>query len=235
MGSELPEDLSLDRPQELLRDRVLARIRQAIVAGRYRPGQRLLEKELCDALDVSRTSVREALRQLEIEGLVEVGPRGRPFVAEMTAVKARQIYEFREVLECAAGRLFVARAPESACAELQALAARFRAALDTGDLVERLAVKQAFYDVLFTHAGNPAIHSVFDQLFHRIGFLRSRSLGQQVRAEARAAELDQIVACLVARDAEGAANALGKHIRMVSAAAVTWLESREAGEESWDA
>lgn len=234
MGADLPEDLSLKQPQELLRDRVLVRIRQAIIAGRFRPGQRLLEKDLCEALDVSRTSVREALRQLEIEELVEVGPRGRPFVAEMTAEKARQIYELREVLECAAGRLFVARAPDSACAELQSLAKRFRAALDTGDLPERLAVKQALYDVLFTHAGNPAMHRVFAQLFHRIGFLRSRSLGQQVRAEARAVELDQIVACLVARDAEGAAAALSQHIRAVSAAAIAWLEGREAGGESWD-
>ncbi len=233
MSDDLADDMALDQPQELLRDRVVIRVRQAIIAGRYQPGQRLLERELCTAMGVSRTSVREALRQLEIEGLVEVGPRGRPFVATMTAEKARHIYEFREVLECAAGRLFIARAPDSVFEDLRRLTARFHDAVSDGDLAERLAVKQEFYDILFLHAGNPAMHKVFDQLFHRIGFLRYRSLGQQVRAVARAAELDEIVARLIARDEAGAADALSRHIRAVGEAAVAWLAAREAGQEGW--
>src|SRR6056297_3546276 len=129
--------VAVERPQMLLRDQVLAKLREAIITGVYRPGERMLERELCEMLGVSRTSVREALRQLEIEELVEVGPRGRPFVALMTAERARHIYEFREVLECAAAPLFIARAPEAAFAELTDLDRRFTAALSTGNLEER--------------------------------------------------------------------------------------------------
>jgi DNA-binding GntR family transcriptional regulator len=224
----------LDRPQELLRDRVVVRVRQAIIAGRYEPGQRLLEKELCEALGVSRTSVREALRQLEIEGMVAVGPRGRPFVAEMNAETARQIYEFREILECAAGRLFIVRAPDTAFYTLSELVDRFHHALSKGDLTERLDVKSEFYSLLFSHAGNRDMHRVFDQLFNRIGFLRYKSLGQPVRAEARAVELQQIVDRLVARDEAGAVAALSQHIRAVGNAAVRWLEMRDGGKDSWN-
>ncbi len=223
----LPDDMLLDQPTLLLRDRVLERLRAAIVGGRFEPGQRLLERDLCDALGVSRTSVREALRQLEIEELVEVGPRGRPFVALMTAARARQIYEFREVLECAAAPMFIARAPDRAFDELTEFDRRFTAALSTDNLEERLAVKEAFYDLLFTHAGNPVMQRVFVQLFNRIGFLRSRSLKQQTRAEARAVELHEIVERLTARDVEGSVAALSRHIRAVGVSAVAWLEAGE--------
>ncbi|MBF9036095.1 FCD domain-containing protein [Rhodobacterales bacterium HKCCE2091] len=225
---DLPDDLALDQPQALLRERVLEKLRAAIVAGRFRPGQRLLERELTDALGVSRTSVREALRQLEIERLVEVGPRGRPYVALMTSKKARQIYEFREILECAAVPLFIARAPDSAFDRLTALAARFRHALDAGDLSERLEVKGTFYDELFTGADNPVMHRTFTQLFNRIGFLRFRSLGEQTRGAARAEELERIVDRLVDRDADGAVAAVRRHLGHVAGAAIAWLEQQEA-------
>lgn len=219
-------DLTLEQPAELLRDRVLAKIRWAIMAGHYPPGGRLLERELCEALGVSRTSVREALRQLEIEQLVATGPRGRPFVAVVTAEAARSIYELREILECAAARLFTARAGPAEMAALQVLAARFRKALESGDLEERLAVKAEFYEVLFKGAGNPDMARVFVQLFNRIGFLRYRSLAKQERAERRASELDDIVERLLERDAEGSEAAIRQHIGAVARAAIDWLESQ---------
>ena len=167
---------AVERPQMLLRDQVLAKLREAIITGVYRPGERMLERELCDMLDVSRTSVREALRQLEIEELVSVGPRGRPFVTEISAEAAREIYEFRAVLETAAVEMFIARAPEAAFAELQRLSGAFADALDRGDIKARLQLKTAFYETLFGHAGNPPMHTVFIRVFNRIGFLRARSL-----------------------------------------------------------
>ena len=220
-------DLTLEQPVELLRDRVLAKIRWAIMAGHYAPGERLLERDLCDALGVSRTSVREALRQLEIEQLVATGPRGRPFVAVVTAEAARSIYELREILECAAARLFTERAGVAEMAALEKLAGRFRKALESGDLEERLTVKAEFYEVLFGGAGNPDMTRVFVQLFNRIGFLRYRSLAKQARAERRAGELDDIVEQLLKRDAEGSVAALRRHIRAVAQAAIDWLETQE--------
>ncbi|MBM9593173.1 GntR family transcriptional regulator [Roseitranquillus sediminis] len=220
-------DLAIERPSLLLRDQVVARLRRAIVTGRYRPGQRLLERELCDAVGVSRTSVREALRQLEIEKLVAVGPRGRPSVALITSAQAREIYEFREVLEAAAIPLFVARAPEAAFRQLEALTDRFAKAVESGDVDERLQVKVEFYEVLFGAACNPSMQTVFIQLFNRIGFLRSRSLRQQDRAQMRSDEMREIVARLVVRDVSGAQAAIVRHVRSVGELAVRHLEELE--------
>lgn len=205
-------DLTIGRPTTLLRDQVVAKLRMAIVSGHYKPGQRLLERELCDSLNVSRTSVREALRQLEIEQLVSVGPRGRPAVATMSSEIAAEIYEFRIVLEKAAVRFFIERAPEQAFEALRVLSRRFADAVQTGDVDERLEIKSRFYDILFTHACNPSMKTVFVQLFNRIGFLRSRSLRQQGNAQVRASEFDELVALIARRETQAAQRAIERHV-----------------------
>ncbi|MCU4652032.1 GntR family transcriptional regulator [Roseibacterium sp. SDUM158016] len=221
---------AVERPQMLLRDQVLAKLREAIITGVYRPGERLLERELCEMLDVSRTSVREALRQLEIEELVSVGPRGRPFVTEISAEAAREIYEFRVVLEKSAVAMFIARAPQTAFAELERLSGAFADALDRGDVKARLQLKSAFYETLFGHAGNPPMQTVFTRLFNRIGFLRARSLRRIDNAALRSAELQEIVDRILARDVAGAQASIERHVRSVGDLAVDYLEtaSREA-------
>jgi len=219
--------LAVDRPQMLLRDQVLVKLREAIVSGIYRPGERLLERELCEVLGVSRTSVREALRQLEIEQLVSVGPRGRPFVAEIDPDAAREIYEFREVLERAAVALFIERAPEPAFERLQELSVAFADALERSDVDARLRIKIAFYDTLFHHAGNPPMQTVFTRLFNRIGFLRARSLRKVDNADLRSGELRAIVERIAARDVEGAQEAIARHVRSVGRIAVEHLERLE--------
>ncbi len=224
--------LAVERPPTLLRDQVLTNLREAIVTGLYRPGQRLLERELCEMLDVSRTSVREALRQLEIEELVSVGPRGRPYVTEIDAETAREIYAFRVVLERAAVEAFVARAPEAAFDDLQRLSDAFAAALDRGDVIARLQVKAAFYETLFGHAGNRPMHTVFIRLFNRIGFLRARSLRRADNAAHRSGELREIVERIAARDAGGAQAAIARHVESVGEIAVRYLET--AREEDRD-
>ncbi len=230
MDSEEDEvlDLAIERPSVLLRDQVVSKLRQAIVTGHYKPGQRLLERELCEALDVSRTSVREALRQLEIEQLVSVGPRGRPTVATLSSAEAAEIYAFRVVLEKAAVAMFIERAPEEAIDALDVLNRRFAAALESGDLAERLRVKSAFYDILFTHAGNTPMKTVFTQLFNRIGFLRSRSLRIQDRARLRSDEMAEIVDRIRARDTAGAQAAIERHVHSVRDIAIRHLQEQEA-------
>lgn len=216
--------LTVERPQMLLRDQVVAKLREAIMTGHYAPGERLLERDLCNALSVSRTSVREALRQLEIEQLVSVGPRGRPFVAALSPAEAREIYEFRVVLERAAVALFIERAPQAAFDWLESLSDEFARALASGSLPDRLRIKTQFYETLFGAAGNASMQRVFRQLFNRIGFLRSRSLGRQENAEHRADELREVVARITARDVAGAQEAIAGHVRSVGDIAARHLE-----------
>jgi len=83
------------------------------LSGRFKPGQRLLEKELCRLTGVSRTSIRESLRQLEAEGLIKVIPNKGPVVATITLNEAIDLYQVRQVLEGLACRLFAERADPS--------------------------------------------------------------------------------------------------------------------------
>src|SRR5262245_22656466 len=98
MTNALPE-LRIARDLPTLRDLTTDKLREAIMTQRFKPGQHLVERDLCEQTGVSRSSVREALRHLEAEGLVERrGNRGL-FVASITADEARQIYEVRAAIE----------------------------------------------------------------------------------------------------------------------------------------
>ena len=102
------------KQDKLVRDKVVDALRQAILDGVLAPGRRLTEKELTELTGVSRTSVREALRGLQAEGLVEESPSRGLRVAVPTAEEIEQIYEVRAELEPLAVRLFVERASQGA-------------------------------------------------------------------------------------------------------------------------
>ncbi len=95
------ESLRIDSPPVTLREMALDRLRKAIVAGTFEPGTRLVERTLCDQLGVSRSVIREVIRHLETEGLIEMGKQG-PIVARLDWHHARQIYDIRALLESAA-------------------------------------------------------------------------------------------------------------------------------------
>src|SRR5579863_5178279 len=96
--------LKVDRSAKTLRELTLAKLRGAIVRGYFRPGARLVEWTLCDELGISRTVVREVLRHLETEGLVEIVARQGPVVARLDPTQVAEIYELRGLLEANAAR-----------------------------------------------------------------------------------------------------------------------------------
>ena len=104
--------LKVHRVVSPVRTQVAENLRQAILGRHFRPGQRLVERELVEATGASRTSVREALRELAAEGLVTSIPNKGTVVTEVTRDEARQLYELRSGLEALAGRLFVERATD---------------------------------------------------------------------------------------------------------------------------
>ena len=84
--------LRITEPPTLVREQAFERLRDAIIGGHFAPGQRLIERELCEAIGISRTSIREVLRRLEAERLVVVEPRRGPTVARVTRKQAEEIY-----------------------------------------------------------------------------------------------------------------------------------------------
>ena len=113
-----PLDLQIEKPESLIRDRIVGAVRDAISAGALEPGRRLTEAELTALTGVSRTSVREALRHLQAVGLVERAPKRGLRVAVLRAADVEHIFEVRGALEPLATELFVKRASSAQVARL---------------------------------------------------------------------------------------------------------------------
>lgn len=206
-----------------VRLQVAAKIREAITQLRFRPGQVLIERELCEATNASRASVREALRQLESEGLVHSVPGKGTSVAGVSQTEARDLYELRGVLESTAGRLFAQRADQEQREQLVALAAQLSRVVDS--TTDFMAAKDAFYEVLFTGAQNAELHRMLKSLHLRITMLRATSLSAPGRLPRSAQELEEIARSAADGDAEATADLCLRHIEVACEAAFSMFES----------
>jgi len=206
-----------------LRSQAVEAIRAEIISGRLAPGQRLIERELCEQLDVSRNTLREAYRQLEAEGFISVVPHRGPTVSEMTDREARGLYEVREALEGLAVRLFVERASAQDLAELERTVELLREAHASGVVTRMLDCKNAFYEVLYRGADNEVLHSQARLLGSRLARLRGRSLAQPDRPAESMAEIEGVLSKVAARDADGAAALWRDHIRNAASSALGTL------------
>jgi DNA-binding GntR family transcriptional regulator len=196
-----------------LRGQVLDLIREGILDFRFKPGQRLVERELIEQIGVSRTTVREVLRELEAEGLVKTIPQKGAIVVVPTPEEAAELYEVRSALEQLAVRNFVERASEETVARLRQTSDAFAAATVAGeDTRTLLRTKDAFYDVLLEGAGNNAIRSILGSLQARVRMLRAASMSNSDRGNSVIDEIDELVAAIEARDADAAAVACAKHL-----------------------
>src|SRR5579875_3134127 len=164
-----------------VREQVEQRLRQAITSGHFRPGDRLIERELRHLLGVSRTSLREALRQLEGDGLVTNIPHKGLVVTTMTAQAAREVYQVRAVVEGLAGRLFAEQATDELRLALQEAMHEVEAALQARDREVLIAAKERFYQVLLSGCGNRTAEIVLQSLHDRIASLRALTLAQPGR------------------------------------------------------
>lgn len=214
----IDKSLRVHRVVSPVRTAVLDNLRQAILTRQFQPGQRLIERELVEATGVSRTSIREALRELGAEGLVTTIPNKGTVVTEVTRDEARQIYELRSSLEALAGRLFVERASDADVANLSQAFSAIEKACASGTGSGALAAKDAFYDVLFRGAGNEPLRQVIAGLHARVTYLRAFSLSQPGRMQRSLEEIRAIMSAVAARDAEAAARACGLHVEQAGQA-----------------
>ncbi|MHA6615804.1 GntR family transcriptional regulator [Pseudonocardia sp. DLS-67] len=208
-----------------LRTQVVGLLRDAIVGAEYAPGERLTERVLCERFEVSRTVVREALRQLESEGLVEMVPQRGPVVATVSAADAVSLYEVREVLEALAGRAFAERATAAQKATLQRRLKSFEAALDRGDLRAVLAAKEGFYDALLDGAGNPVARATLRGIHARTSMLRGMTLQAPGRSDHTRRELRAITRAATSGDPAAAWAACEEHVRSAAVVAMEQLHA----------
>lgn len=214
-----------------LRRQVLQELRQSIISGRLNPGERLVERELIAMMGVSRTVIREALRQLESEGLVAIVPNKGPVVRTLTLEEAQDLYAIRAVLEGLAARLFAQHADEAQVEQLDNALVGVAEAFETGDPERILDAKNTFYDVLFAGARSQTLSSMIAMLHGRIRRWRAIGLSHPKRSTDRQQEsirnLRVMFKAVRVRDAKLAEQAIREDVQK-AAAEINRLLGRES-------
>lgn len=146
-------EIKLDQYKPL-REIVFETIRNAILSGTLKPGERLMEVQMAESLGVSRTPVREAIRKLELEGLVIMLPRKGAFVSDLTVKDITEVLEIRGALEGLAAGLAAARIDEKELEELEIKALKFHKAVEGNDIEEVIRTDFEFHDAMLKSSKN---------------------------------------------------------------------------------
>ena len=213
---------------ETLRHKVEHALRQAIMSGSLAPGDRLVERELCESMGVSRTSVREAIRALEAEKLVSSIPHKGPTVAIISRAEAVELYALRGLLEGHAAAEFARIASPAAITLFGVKAKALRARAIAADQMGVLQAKSELYDVLLSNCGNGLIKDILTGLHSRVNMLRATSLMHPDRLMPSLREIDKLYAALKARDAIAAEAAAKLHVANACEIALVMLDERNA-------
>jgi DNA-binding GntR family transcriptional regulator len=209
-----------------LRREIELRLRTAIVEGRFKPGDRLIERQMCELLGVSRASLREALRQLEAEELVTILPHRGPVVSDITVEEAQQLYDVRAMLEGLAARRFAETASDEDIAVLRQALKAFADVVRGKSSVPLLTAKAGIYEVLLERCGNRIAGRILTQLNNRVGLLRSTSMSQKGRVKNTLAEVTRIVEAIERRDPFGAWQATVEHVTRAAEIAIKVLRQQ---------
>jgi DNA-binding GntR family transcriptional regulator len=206
-GSSFPGTSSLGGPPSLsieghrrIYDEVYVRLRAAIVAGHFRPGERFVERTLTEQLQVSRTPIREAIKRLEQEGLVVCLPHKGCFVRSPSYEEARQAYEMRRIAEGFAGELAATKATDAELRSIHDLLTDTRARLEAGDREQILLRNDEFHALQAQAARNTFLEQSLKTLWAYVDLLRGRSWIEADRAFATQKEHEAIAEALLARN-----------------------------------
>jgi GntR family transcriptional regulator, trigonelline degradation regulator len=206
-----------------VRQKVVEVLRGAITAGRFAPGERLIERTLCELTGVSRPSVREALRQLESEGLIETQPNRGPTVSRLSRRDAVSLYQMRGALEALAARLFASVASDAQIVELASAVSVLQQAYKRRDIEAIVQAKRRFYEVLFEGSGNSMIGPTLNAMNARANQLRRISLSSPKRGPQSMREIRAVLTAIRRRDPEAAYTASLHHIEQAATAALANL------------
>ena len=211
-----------------LRQQVASNLRTAIIDGRFQPGERLKEGALCSWTGVSRTAVREALRQLEAEGIVDNIPNQGPVVARVSPDEARQHYEVRAMLEGLTARSAAENISEAQIKELSKLKQDLDRAFKTGSVAKVLGCKNQLDEFLMSVSSNNVVKGFVTVIRARLSYLRPIVLSQPERLKENAVEVHAIIDAIMARKPQAAWNSAVNHVNMGAKATLRILEQLEA-------
>lgn len=209
----MDEQLRVDMDEFLpLRDVVFNTLRKAILTGQLKPGERLMEVHLANRLGVSRTPIREAIRKLELEGLVIMIPRRGAEVARITEKSLKDVLEVRRALDALSVELACDRITPEALDKLKEACKNFEEATKTKDAAVIAKADVALHDIIVEAAGNQRlcqlVNNLSEQMYrYRFVYIKDDSQHQKLIAEHQ-----EIYVSILERNKERAAQAARLHI-----------------------
>lgn len=195
-----------------LRDVVFYTLRQAILKGELEPGERLMEMQLAEQLGVSRTPIREAIRKLELEGLVLMIPRRGAIVAKITEKDLKDVLEVRASLERLSTKLACERMEEETIEELREAQEAFKAALRGDDITLQAQKDVEFHDVIYKSTNNLRLIQMLNNLREQMYRYRLEYLKDGTSHQKLVEEHEAIIEALSRRNTEETTNIMVGHV-----------------------
>lgn len=219
MGDELLPVIDPKTINNIVRDK----LREAILKGVFKPGERLRQQDIARRLGVSRIPVREALQRLEGEGLVKILPYKGATVAEFTMRDVREIFFLRGLLEGAAAKLAAVRMTPEVIDDLKILLAQMEELIGHDPGVQTLAdINAKFHETIYKQANSPKLYNMIKELW--MSFPKSSLLFPRDRAPVSLHEHQEIVDALSTGDAERAEALVRLHVESVAKDEIEWVE-----------
>jgi DNA-binding GntR family transcriptional regulator len=209
-----PTTTPVSEQQQPLKDVAYERLRHAILSGRLHPGQPLPIQELAESMEMSRTPVREAIRALEAEGLVDVFPSRGTFVSNISVDDIRELFELREALEGMVARLAAQRRTESDLEELEQILQSADAAAGNDRIEREKEFGAEFHSALGRIAANSRISAIREDVKLNIDRARLISYTSPERGAEAVREHHQILEAIRLGDAELAEQTMRRHLRI---------------------
>ncbi len=210
-----------------LRDVVFNTLREAILKGDLKPGERLMELQLASKLGVSRTPIREAIRMLEQEGLAVTVPRKGAEVAKMTLKDMEDVLEIRDTLDELAARVACSRISEEQLERLKQIKKQFEDSLQTKDVKKIAQADVKFHDVIYEATGNPKLVNLLNNLREQIYRYRIEYLKDASSYPTLIKEHEAILEALQSRDEEKVTYAMHEHVRNQATAVKNIIQQQE--------
>lgn len=209
----MTDDLILHMDAYLpLRDVVFHTLREAILRGDLKPGERLMELQLAEKLGVSRTPIREAIRMLEQEGLAVTMPRRGAEVARMTLKDMEDVLEIREALDELAVRIACARITDEQLKKLSEVKKQFESSTQTGDVKQIAEADVSFHDVIYEATGNPKLVTLLNNLREQVYRYRVEYIKNPKNYPVLIKEHEAILQSLKDREVDRAVSAMQEHV-----------------------
>lgn len=207
-----------------LRDVVFQTLRQAILKGELQPGERLMEIKLADTLGVSRTPIREAIRKLELEGLVVMIPRKGAAVANITEKDTKNVLEVRRTLEMFAVEVACDRITEEQMAQLKEAAKAFEASKGSMDLIRIAETDIHFHEIIYEATHNERLVQILSNLRENMYRYRIEYLKDPNYYDSLVGEHQEILDAIEAGDKEKARVCMKDHIENQQLAVISKLK-----------